>query len=57
MPIIRIETFIKAPPQKLFDLCLDMDVHQAGMSGYKEEAIAGVTKGVVSLWFLKLNFY
>tara|TARA_B100000767_G_scaffold49549_1_gene44556 strand:- start:5996 stop:6100 length:105 start_codon:yes stop_codon:yes gene_type:complete len=34
-----------------------MDVHQAGMSGYKEEAIAGVTKGVVSLWFLKLNFY
>lgn len=49
MPIIRIETFIKAPPQKLFDLCLDMDVHQAGMSHYKEKAIAGVTKGVISL--------
>lgn len=49
MPIIRIETFIKAPPKKLFDLCLDMDVHQAGMSEYKEEAISGVTKGVISL--------
>jgi len=49
MPVIKIETFIKAPPQKLFDLCLDMDVHQAGMSDYKEEAVAGVTKGVISL--------
>ena len=49
MPIIRIETFFKAPPNKIFDLCLDMDVQQVGMPDYREEAIGGVTKGLISL--------
>ena len=49
MPIIRIENFIKAPPNKIFDLCLDMNVHQVGMSCYREEAIGGVTKSLISL--------
>ncbi len=49
MPVIKIETLVLAPKQKLFDLCLDMDVHQAGMSIYKEKAISGVTSGPISL--------
>jgi hypothetical protein len=49
VPLHRIETLIKAPPHKLFDLCLDIDVHQAGISDYKKEAFTGVIKGIISL--------
>lgn len=49
MPVIKIETTIKAPVEKCFDLSRDIDVHMDSMGLTKERAVAGVTHGMVGL--------
>lgn len=49
MPHIRLETLIDAPPQRVFDLSLDVDVHMASTAPSNERAVAGVTSGRMRL--------
>ncbi|HEX9969289.1 MAG TPA: SRPBCC family protein [Acidimicrobiales bacterium] len=49
MPRIRLDTFIQAPPQRVFDLSVDVDVHMASSSPSNERAVAGVTTGRMRL--------
>ncbi len=49
MPIIHLETFIRAPVEICFDLSRDVDVHTASTSITNERAIAGVTHGMMQL--------
>jgi ligand-binding SRPBCC domain-containing protein len=46
---IEVETLVAATPEVVFDLSLDMDVHQASLPGSHERAIAGVTTGLIGL--------
>lgn len=45
MPLIRLETFIGAPPERCFEVARDVDVHQGSMAQSRESAVAGVTSG------------
>ena len=49
MPVIRLVTSIAAPCEKVFDLARSVDVHQKSMTHTDERAIAGVTRGLMSL--------
>ncbi|KAA2252810.1 SRPBCC family protein [Solihabitans fulvus] len=42
-------TGIAAPPQRVFDLSLEVEVHTASMAGSGERAIGGVTSGQMKL--------
>lgn len=48
MTVIRLETFIKAPPQTVFDLSRSVDLHKASMKHHGEKAIAGTRSGVMN---------
>jgi ligand-binding SRPBCC domain-containing protein len=49
MPVIRLETLIRAPAELCFDLSRDIGVHAASTGGTRERAVAGVTSGPISL--------
>ncbi|QBD81417.1 cell division protein [Ktedonosporobacter rubrisoli] len=49
MSTIYLETFIKAPIERCFDLSLSVDIHRNSVSHTHERAIAGVTSGVMKL--------
>jgi ligand-binding SRPBCC domain-containing protein len=49
MAVINLETKIKAPIERCFLLSLSVDLHKAGVSETKEEAIAGITSGIMKL--------
>lgn len=49
MPIIKLETTINAPIERVFDLSRSIDLHADSMSHTNEKAIAGVTKGLINL--------
>jgi ligand-binding SRPBCC domain-containing protein len=49
MPLIKLETIIKAPVQLCFDLARDVDVHMASTARTGERAIAGITCGLMKL--------
>ncbi|MGI8656596.1 MAG: SRPBCC family protein [Pyrinomonadaceae bacterium] len=49
MPIIHLETFIRAPVEICFDLSRDVGVHMASTSITNERAVAGVTYGMLQL--------
>lgn len=49
MPLIRLETMIDAPPERCFDLAIDVDVHVASVAASGERAVAGVTAGRMAL--------
>lgn len=49
MPVIHLETFIRAPVEICFDLSRDVDVHTASTSITNERAVAGVTHGMMQL--------
>ncbi len=49
MPIIKLETEINAPPERVFDLARSIDLHKATMTKYKEKVVAGVTSGLINL--------
>ncbi len=47
MPVVRHETLIVAPRERVFDLARSIDVHVASMGRYGETAVAGVTSGLI----------
>jgi len=44
-----LETFIKADPLAVFTASLDIDAHLASMEASGEEAVGGVTSGLIGL--------
>lgn len=48
MPVIRIETAIRAPVASCFDLSRSIDLHLESMITSKERAVAGVTSGLIA---------
>lgn len=49
MPIIRIETKIKADKNIVFDLARSIDLHKISTQQTNEEAISGVTSGLIGM--------
>lgn len=49
MPIIKLETEIKAELAVVFDLSRSIDLHKISTSKTKEQAIAGITSGLIGL--------
>lgn len=49
MPVIKLETKISAPVERVFDLSRCIDLHEATMTEHGEKAVAGVTKGLINL--------
>jgi ligand-binding SRPBCC domain-containing protein len=47
MPVIEIETKIKAPIEICFDLATSIDLHMLSTDGTNEKAIDGITSGCV----------
>jgi hypothetical protein len=44
MPRFEVVTPIAAPPQRVFDASLDVQVHTASMAGSAEDAVGGITE-------------
>lgn len=49
MPLIRLETRIAAPVERVFDLARSIDAHSASTMGTDERAVAGRTSGLIEL--------
>jgi ligand-binding SRPBCC domain-containing protein len=47
MPLIELTTTIEAPIERCFDLARSIDLHKSSTLGSQEEAIAGVTSGLI----------
>jgi hypothetical protein len=47
MPLIQLETFIKASPHVVFDLSRSVDLHKSSMEHHKEKVIDGIQKGLL----------
>ncbi|MFI9812752.1 SRPBCC family protein [Saccharothrix variisporea] len=45
MTYFEATTHIAAPPQRVFDVSLEVETHTASMAGSGERAVAGVTSG------------
>jgi ligand-binding SRPBCC domain-containing protein len=49
MPIIKLETVVNAPVERVFDLARSIDLHKDTMSKYDEKAVAGITSGLIKI--------
>ena len=49
MPTIELSTFIAAPIERVFDLSRSIDLHTNSATGTREEAIGGITSGLMAL--------
>jgi ligand-binding SRPBCC domain-containing protein len=49
MPIIKLQTHIKAPKEIVFDLSRSIDLHKISTEHTNEEAISGKTSGLITL--------
>jgi ligand-binding SRPBCC domain-containing protein len=49
MPVIKLQTFINAPIEQCFDWARSIDLHLESMQQHKEQAIAGITCGLIGL--------
>ncbi|MCA9715128.1 MAG: SRPBCC family protein [Myxococcales bacterium] len=49
MPVLRLQTLIRAPPPDVFDASLDVGLHQASARGTGERVIAGRREGRLEL--------
>ncbi|SDT91501.1 Ligand-binding SRPBCC domain-containing protein [Verrucomicrobium sp. GAS474] len=47
MPLIIVTHFIQAPPERVFDLALSVDLHAEAAYPAQATAIAGVTRGLL----------
>ena len=47
MPLIRLETFIRAPAGRCFDLARSMDLHAVAPGPLTHRAVGGVTSGLI----------
>lgn len=48
MPLVSLQTFVKAPPQRVFDLSRSVDLHRESMTHHAEEIVAGVRQGLMN---------
>lgn len=48
MPLILLQTFIKAPVEVVFDLSRSVALHKASMRHHKEEIIDGIRSGLMN---------
>ena len=49
MPLIHLTNFIAAPAERVFDLSRNISLHHISMQHTGEQAIAGVTSGLIQL--------
>ncbi len=49
MPVIELVTEINAPLERCFNLARSIDLHKLSTTGTKEEAVVGVTSGLIGL--------
>jgi len=49
MPIIRLVTEINAPLERCFNLARSVDLHKLSTGGTREEAVAGITSGLIGM--------
>ncbi|MEU7062037.1 SRPBCC family protein [Streptomyces sp. NPDC046197] len=49
MPHIEIVTAVAAPPDRVFESCLDVEAHTRSMADSSERAVGGRTRGRLSL--------
>jgi ligand-binding SRPBCC domain-containing protein len=49
MPTIHLTTFVAAPIERVFDLARSIDLHKKSLSHTREEAVSGVTTGLINL--------
>jgi ligand-binding SRPBCC domain-containing protein len=49
MPVIELQTMINAPVEECFNLSRSIDLHLQSMQQHGEQAIAGVTTGLINL--------
>lgn len=49
MPLIRLETFIRAPAAVCFDLARSIDLHALAPGPLRHRAVGGVTGGLIGL--------
>lgn len=49
MPEIHLTTFIAAPIERVFDLCRSIDLHKKSLSHTGEQAVGGITSGLINL--------
>lgn len=47
MPLIRLETFVRAPAEVCFDLARNIDLHSRAPGPLKHRAVGGVTRGLI----------
>ncbi|MGB3179904.1 MAG: SRPBCC family protein [Cyclobacteriaceae bacterium] len=47
MPVITLDTIISAPPERCFDLSRSIDLHEESTGQTDEQAIDGVTSGLI----------
>jgi ligand-binding SRPBCC domain-containing protein len=47
MPTVHLTTFIAAPPDRVFDLSRNIDLHKLSMTRHREEAVAGTRFGLI----------
>ena len=47
MPVITLETRIRTPIERCFDLARDIDLHMQSTAHTREVAVAGVTTGLI----------
>lgn len=49
MAVIKLQTYVNAPVQVCFNLSRNIDLHLHTMQKKKEQAVAGVTAGLINL--------
>lgn len=49
MPILQITTIINASIERVFDLSRSIDLHKISTASTNEEAVAGITSGLINL--------
>ena len=49
MPLLRLETFVRAPVEVCFDLARSIDLHALAPSPLQHRAVGGVTGGLIGL--------
>ena len=49
MPLIELTTVIHAPIERCFDLSRSIDLHKRSTAGTGEEAIGGITSGLIGM--------
>ena len=49
MPVIRLETYVDAPPERCFDLARSIDLHLDAAAESGERAVGGVATGLIGL--------